>query len=134
MGSRGSEPGVSLGLRSFLAVWPSSGKGWAKFAQGPASPCGASVRKGPRRDGDALWSHGAATGWPIPLPGWGWHFLWAQEPLLIPHNCPLSSSHGKLTVSPTSPRLHPSSGFSASAAPEVAFPHCCRASLPQPSP
>lgn len=38
---------------------------------------------------------GCSGAWmPILLPGWGWHFLWAQEPLSIlqPQLLPLSQS------------------------------------------
>lgn len=83
MGATGAQPEASVGLRSFLAVWPSLVKGRAKCAQGPASPYGAGGGRGPRRDEAALWSHGVAQGPRDLLPGWGWHFLWAQEPLLI---------------------------------------------------
>lgn len=40
MGAAGAHPEASMGLRSFLAVWPSLVKGQAKRAQGPASPLG----------------------------------------------------------------------------------------------
>lgn len=62
MGAAGAHPEASMGLRSFLAVWPSLVKGQAKCAQGPASPFGAGGGRGPRRDEAALWSHGVAQG------------------------------------------------------------------------
>ena len=84
MGALGAELECQWGLSSYMAVWPSLGKGWAMCVlRDLLPPLGQKEEEDQEGWGLPCGHMGLLWVWrPFFLPGWGWRPVWAPEPLL----------------------------------------------------